>query len=1495
MKPTLLPLLAAIALSPIGFGQITVAFPSTGQATATNPLQDAHWRIVGNSLLGEPGSGAAAVVTSLPNGWITPDPGTHWISVQPDQTNATRPGTCCKGDSQYEVSFEVADPNNAFMVMKVAGDEDMNVFLNGNGSASYGLIYATNKPTYNNAVFVTVRNGATYVDPNGVSHVVQFLQGTNTIHVAVRNQGGGPTGIYLSSQPVSTPPAAAFSDASVSGDNVNATPDPVDSGSGQFYETVTDFQLGGPMALGLERYYGSQLSKGNSKSALGANWMHSYDLQASVSGAKAQVLLFGGRVVTFNNSAGAWQLVSPLNTGYQFATLSGNAGYKFMDPASKRIYTFNSSGALTKNEDRNGNAITVTPGTAGPSKVADGLGRSLTFTYSNGQLTGVTDQAGRALTFTYAGGLLASATDNSKAVTNYAYTTIGSSKALLTQETQPAGNAPVSQTYDANGRVISQTDGNNNTTKVEYGPNGATIITRHRNDDTGSILEIADPAGGVASIAYDSAHRRSSITDKTGGTLQYGYHEPSGYISSITDANGLTTSYSYTPQSQSPFTFYVLSGIAYPDGSSASMTYDADGNLQSVTEADGGMTQYSYDSHGWLTKTTDPMGRVSSRTWNADGTVSSDQDPLGNTTKLEYDAQLKKISKVTDANGNSAGITYDAVGRTTASSPPGIANWTFAYDTDGRRTAITNPMGAKYALTYTPTGKIAATTDPLGNVIRRSYDNFDRLARIVNGAGEAVTYNYDQNGNITSLADNSGPRSSYAYDAEGRLTGMTDATGRTILFGYDRGGRRTSVTYPSGNTVTSTYDAFGRVLTRSNAVGDQYTKTYDPMGRLMSVTGPGGASTSFTRDASGNPTSFTSANGNQWMFGYDGSGRLNSIADPAGNTTKYSYTGTRRTKIDYPLGSATFTFHPSGRPTKIAYSDGTTINRTYNAVGHITGGDGLDVQRNSTGLPTSVNGIAITIDGAGKPTSYTYAAGKVVKYTYDAAGRVSGVADWIGGQVSITYDAASRRMSHTFPNGVAVTYGYDADGYRNSITHGSLGAIQLSFDAAGRTTSADRNLPIAPTLHDSSDPLPAVNLDTMGRVTTEGARTYTWDLATRLTGFADSINSAKITYDALGEINSTTASGAMQKYVFNYTVKYPALQIVRQDGKDFRYYVYMPDGELLYSIDAATGTRHFYHFDEMGNTVFLTDDNGAVTDSYGITPYGEVADHAGATDNPFTWQGQYGAIQEANGLYYLRSRHYDAAGARFLSPDPIMNAEPQTSEPYAYARSNPLMYRDAFGADPNLPSDVADLMNRFLYDLFFNVTDPDFAFLSIAVNLVTAYPDEDFGALLLDAWIILNTPPPDPPAIAAYPPIQTAPQTCGQISCATATDPGSGTTPVAAGAASSVRRNIVAGRGVRLDSNDTSSLVTPDGGSLINEGGTGVVSNDGATGVSLATTGLIGTGVVSNDGATAVSRAATTSLISDKGGGFVPRVNAYTIQSLPAACASPNSPRRTGQ
>jgi RHS repeat-associated protein len=167
----------------------------------------------------------------------------------------------------------------------------------------------------------------------------------------------------------------------------------------------------------------------------------------------------------------------------------------------------------------------------------------------------------------------------------------------------------------------------------------------------------------------------------------------------------------------------------------------------------------------------------------------------------------------------------------------------------------------------------------------------------------------------------------------------------------------------------------------------------------------------------------------------------------------------------------------------------------------------------------------------------------------------------------------------------------------------------------------------------------------------------------------------------------------------NYATGLPTVATVQSGGADLRYYVYTPSGSLLFSVDAASGVHRYYSFDNTGSTTMLTDDSGSITDAYGISPYGEVvtAGPNNSTDNPFTWQGQLGLMQEpGTGLYYARFRYYDSATARFLSRDPLFSPAPREIDPYQYARGNPLENVDASGlltaTVPAVPNGLPNLV-----------------------------------------------------------------------------------------------------------------------------------------------------------------------------------------------------------
>jgi RHS repeat-associated protein len=191
-----------------------------------------------------------------------------------------------------------------------------------------------------------------------------------------------------------------------------------------------------------------------------------------------------------------------------------------------------------------------------------------------------------------------------------------------------------------------------------------------------------------------------------------------------------------------------------------------------------------------------------------------------------------------------------------------------------------------------------------------------------------------------------------------------------------------------------------------------------------------------------------------------------------------------------------------------------------------------------------------------------------------------------------------------------------------------------------------------------------------------------------LTGYSNEEKSAiTFTYDALGMRLSRGSSGTERGFVWNYALGLPSVAIETKNAETVRYYVHTPGGELLYAIDADTEARWFYHFDEIGNTLFITDDTGGVIAGYVYSPYGALVASTGALNNHFTCQGQLGVMDDGGGRYYLRARYYDCRTSRFLSADPQKSAHPKLINPYQYAALNPVSNVDPRGNKP-IPSAV---------------------------------------------------------------------------------------------------------------------------------------------------------------------------------------------------------------
>jgi hypothetical protein len=104
----------------------------------------------------------------------------------------------------------------------------------------------------------------------------------------------------------------------------------------------------------------------------------------------------------------------------------------------------------------------------------------------------------------------------------------------------------------------------------------------------------------------------------------------------------------------------------------------------------------------------------------------------------------------------------------------------------------------------------------------------------------------------------------------------------------------------------------------------------------------------------------------------------------------------------------------------------------------------------------------------------------------------------------------------------------------------------------------------------------------------------------------------------------------------------------------YRLQVRTPSGMLLYGVDGASGARSFYHYDEAGNTAFLTNDVGGVTTEYSYGPFGGVSALGQTTDNLYTYGAGRGMMALTTngittGLWHVGGGVYDERTMRMVS------------------------------------------------------------------------------------------------------------------------------------------------------------------------------------------------------------------------------------------------------
>ncbi len=1216
----------------------------------------------------------------------------------------------------------------------VLRDAVLNIYsstISGNTAPRGGGIYLKGTQAKLNS-FATVTGNTATEGIAGSSGGGLYCTSPNNAAVATNSITGNTPGNISSgcgTIGVPSPPVIIIALATLfDSKNYHAAPtdgDPINTFSGElFSQKPRELNLGGPMPLYFQRYYGAYLRRNSILGDLGSNWRHNFDARFFQSGNTANYVSHDGRSTKFllNLVSGDWEQQNNTDTPYQLSVVGGQDTALY-DPEVDRIYTFDFTtsnliiGKLVKIEDGKGNAHTLTynnPMNAQLVSVSDGLGRTLNFTYNNDAIPkiSVVDDGVRSISFQYTDAIdteyLTLATDARSGITSYVYedtSTVGD-HALMLSMMRPQGNTPYSQTYYdtstplTSGGVATQTDASGNTYSFDY-DGGVTTLTDpltntrvQTSTTTGELANSQDTAGQDIVIGSDSTGRRNSITDRFGDVTIMSYDTTSGHLSSITNADGTSASASYAATAFGDLSQFDLTNIIHTDGTTESFSYDASGNLTLHTDRLGGTSSATYNGRGQALTVTNGLGGTSTNTFNVDATLNTTQDPAGNTTTIGYDT-LKRANLVTFADSNTRNTTYDNTDNILSSTDENNNTATLSYDANGNLASYQNTLLNTTTFAFDGNDRLLSVTNPLADMVSRTFDQLGRVATTTDENVNVTTLGYDIHNRLNSVTDPLFNIWTSTFDLEGIIASTTNPLSNTTNFISDNMGRITRITSPLGNINSVTYDAVGRVLTTTDALNNVTTLTRDARGLLSAVSLPGGTiGASYTRNALGEITALTDPNGNVWNRIYDNMGRQISSTDPLANTQSTSYDNRNRpATITFPgsLGSLTLSYDPTGNLTSSSFSDTTSFNFTYDANNRLMTADGITLGYDANDRITDSNGIVMIRDAGGRIISMTLATGKAVTYTYDANDHVTDINDWAGGVTTFSYDNAGRLTGVIRPNGINATKTYDNDNRLSNLSEGSISTISLTRDVKGQITNAIRNVPTTASSAtlvnvinavDAASQLSSASYDAMGRLINHGSNGYMWNLASQLTSFTTASGTTTATYDAAGNrLSKTKDAGATHAYTWNYAFGLPSISVEQQGGSDSRYYIHSPAGALLYSIDATTDARNFYHYDEMGNTTFVTNDAGNMVASYAYSPFGKLIAETGTLENPFTWQGQSGIMTESDGLYYIRARYYDANAGRFISRDPVKSSKPMTINPYQYALNNTLRFVDFNGRD----------------------------------------------------------------------------------------------------------------------------------------------------------------------------------------------------------------------
>ena len=854
-------------------------------------------------------------------------------------------------------------------------------------------------------------------------------------------------------------------------------------------------------------------------------------------------------------------------------------------------------------------------------------------------------------------------------------------------------------------------------------------------NDGGNIGSVTDVSGRVISFAYNEHNLCSAFTLPDGRQASFQYDGESRLVQAV-DLLGVNSDYEYDGEN---YITKISVGRTRRTTTFSYCVKGGSKLVETVINANGNPTRYEMISmEPRQVRVTDPGGKATVYQ-SAAGLTEMIKDPAGHIVRYTY--QEGRQVAFQDQNGQVAVREYDVNGNLLVETNPAGGKLSFSYDDADNLVQVNDPTGAEWRYRYDDKNNLVGITTPAGRNKSMVYNEQSLLVEITDFDGNKTEFVHDRYGNMIKAIDPLGHAISFTYDEYGyHKTSMTDQLGNTIAYQFDSNGRPLKYIYGDDSEKSIGYDCCYPIL-ETDENGRNITNERDANGNIIRTFDQSGFSSEFGYDAGGNPVYFRDELGRTTHYAYDEVGHLLQATDPlghrqvlahdpAGNLLSLWVEGDRRTGFDYdwndqlisvtdPLGfRVSLERDDLGRIRAINNARGSRITLSYNPDGLLTAKnyDGVETasfQYNEGGKISEVKdktgSTSYAYDRLGRLEQISYPGGFELSYRYDAAGNLSTVnypggltveyvydirnrpvsMSWDGGYVKLFYDATGNLLGEERSNGTVSRYEYDDVGRMTKLSHGQgeMLFIERSYlrDAAGNILEEKGFQPVSP-IPDSfinsgcngADQLLGSEMGTFrydadGNLVEAGERwSGSYDPENRLVELNHNGESCSYHYNGLSQRVQVMNGSGIRNYYYNRAGT--LLFETDQTGRTVHYLTCR--GRLIASVDSE-GDSRFYHFDQAGNTLALTGEDGEVIAAYAYSPFGLRTELGAAGDNPFTYSGCFGVMSERNNLYFMKQRCYSADWVRFLQKDPL-GIEGGVNL-YAYAANNPLKYVDPEG------------------------------------------------------------------------------------------------------------------------------------------------------------------------------------------------------------------------